>query len=294
MQVVVASTTEVLKLCRPSTPRVHAFTAIRLLSTLVASAESGGLAQQKEALANLKRIRREADLLEQQALDELLKRLLRAEKLHRDDGYQVNVACGRASAEWPELQSCRHLWKLGFVWKTASGNLERRLHRFREVRCPERAHLLDVTLESCVIVEQAPPSKIMRLDAVVKDRYCQHVLKPHEKLHGRGSTRRRRAERRDAGRPRAGATARLGPTTEDELARQREAAIAEVVAAPSRKRARTIRNAPLGLARITGRAGEESAWPPCNASAIVVERLAKRAEPMKTQKMSRSCGGSEE
>ena len=37
------------------------------------------------------------------------------------------------AAEWPELQSARRLVELSLVWKTASGNLERRFRQFREI-----------------------------------------------------------------------------------------------------------------------------------------------------------------
>ena len=108
-------------------------------------------------------------------------------------------------------------------------------------------------------------------------------MRLHEKLHGRGAKRMRRAERRDAGVPRVAATARPGPTTEAEFGRKREAAIAEVVAASPSKRARKIDNAPPGLARVALEAGEESAQNPTAASATVVSKVAKRAAPMKEQ-----------
>ena len=133
MRVVVANMREQMKLYRPEHSWLHAFTAFRLPSPLSASDESGGAARKAEARANLGRICREANLPEQQACDELLKLLPRAEKFHRDDACQPNAAWGRASAEWPEFQSARRLvelflrLELFLAWKTSSGNLERRL-----------------------------------------------------------------------------------------------------------------------------------------------------------------------
>ena len=89
----------------------------------------------------------------EQACAELAMLLPRAEKFYKEDACQASAAWGRASAEWPELQSARRLVELCLVWKTSTGNLERRFRRFREIRCPERARLLDVTVEGCVLVE---------------------------------------------------------------------------------------------------------------------------------------------
>ena len=94
-------------------------------------------------------------------------------------------------------------------------------------------------------------------------------MKLHEKLHGSGPQRIRRAERRDAGVPCEPASGRPGPQTEAEFGRKREAAIAEVVAASPSKRARKIDNVPPGLARVAREAGEESAQNPIAASAVV-------------------------
>ena len=73
-------------------------------------------------MASLRRICREASLPEQQTCDELLKLLPRAEKFHRDAACPASAAWGRASAEWPELQSARRLVELCIVWKTAIWN----------------------------------------------------------------------------------------------------------------------------------------------------------------------------
>jgi hypothetical protein len=226
-------------------------------------------------------------LPEKQACSELLRLLPRAEKHHRD-GCHPRAAWGRAAAEWPELQSGRRLAELFLIWKTASGNLERRFRRFREIRCPERAQLLDVSVEDCMLVEQAPPSKMLRtsessfsdarasLHQADKNNYFQHVSKLHEKLHGNRPTRIRCADRRDAGAPREPASGRLGPETEAAFGRKREAAIANVAAASPSKRARMILNAPLGLSRVAQEAAEENVQNPAAASAAVVSQVAKR------------------
>jgi len=55
----------------------------------------------------------------------------------------------------------RRLLKIELVWKTATGNVERRFRRFREVRCAQRAQVQDAAIDSCIWVEQAPPSKTL-------------------------------------------------------------------------------------------------------------------------------------
>ncbi len=109
------------------------------------------------------------------------------------------------------------------------------------------------------------------------------VLKLHEKLHGKGRTRIRRAERRDAGAKRQPASGGLGPETEAAFGRKREAAIADVAAASPSKRARMISNAPLGLSRVAQEATEESVQHPSSASDAVVARVAKRDAPARAR-----------
>ena len=281
-----------MKLYRSRHSWVHAFTAFRLPSPLSASDDIGRAAS-TEVLASLKRICREAQLPDEKACGEWLKLLPRAEK-HLQSCCNTRAAWGRASAEWPEFQSGRRLVELFLVWKTASGNLERRFRRFREVRCEERAKMLDASVENCMLVEQAPPSKMLRgmmtssasdstaslHQAVEKPQtvYLQQILKLHEQLHGTGKTRVRRSERRDCGVPRQNTQASAGlATTESAFGRKREAAIASVVTASSSKRQRVIRDAPLGLAQIAQEAGDESAQKNLpTASAAVVMQVAKR------------------
>ena len=144
-----------------------------------------------------------------------------------------------------------------------------------------------------MLVEQAPPSKVLRqtqkalsdtassMHPAGNNNYFKIVLKLHETLHGSGRPRFRRAERRDAGVPRGPVTGRPGPQTEAAFGRKRAAAIAAVTAASPSKRARMISNAPLGLAQVAQEAAEESVQNPAAASAGVLSKIAKREGPAK-------------
>ena len=49
---------------------------------------------------------------------------------------------------------------LGILWKTSTGNLERRFRTVRETATPQRARLLDVSVESCMLItDHTPASK---------------------------------------------------------------------------------------------------------------------------------------
>ena len=216
--------------------------------------------------------------------------LPRAEK-YRSDGCNTRAAWGRAAAEWPEFQKARRLVELFLIWKTASSNLERRFRRFREISCVQRAKLLDTTIEDCMLVEQAPPSKMLRAWANQHDNnasnYLAQVSKIHARLQGEARQRIRLRQRRDAGSSRpadsanVAASARSGPETEAAFGRKRNAAVAEVVAASASKRARMIRNAPLGLTQVMEEAAEEGRQNPSAASAFVVTKVAKREKQCK-------------
>ena len=191
------------------------------------------------------------------------------------------------------MKSGRHLVELFLVWKTSTGNLERRFRRFRETRTPQRAKLLDLSVEDCMIVDHAPSSKILRIlqssfstsrDAA-KNNYISQLLKLHETLYGRQKQRVNRDERRDAGVKKELVSGRLGPETEAAFGRKREAAVAVVAAACQDKRARMLCNAPLGLSRVAQEAAAESAANPAAASASTVARVAKRAVPVKDQNL---------
>ena len=290
VRVVVENMKECLKLYRAEHSWLNAFTAFRLPSPLSGSDEAGSTAR-AEAMASLRRISKKAKLPADQACNDLLRLLPRAEK-HRLQGCNTREAWGRSAAEWHEFRSGRHLVELFLVWKTSSGNLERRFRRFREMACPGRAQLLDASIENCMLVEQAPPSQMLRdlipsvakaadAGSAVTNDYLQRILKMHETLHGKAVTRIRRAERRDTGISREGAPARLGPETDAAFGRKRQAAIAEVMSASPGKRARMVGNAPLGLSRVAREAAEESERNPAVASAFVVAKVAKLVGPAK-------------
>ncbi len=290
VQVLVANMTEYMKFDWPEHSWLHAFTAFRLPSPLSASGEAESAAS-ASVTACLRRIAKEAKLPWTKAFCELKIMLRRAETYYLN-GVHTRAAWGRAAAEWPEFTSGRRLVELFLVWKTSSGNLERRFRRFREIRCPQRAQLLDVSVENCVVVEQAPSSHILRtLPSSFSDAramrhktgntYIQHVLKLHEKLHATGPTRIRRAERRDAGAKRQPASGEVGPDTEAAFGRKREAAVADVAAASPSKGARMISSAPLGLSWAT----EERVHNPASASDAVVARVAKRDVPSEARHM---------
>ena len=159
VRVLVSNITEYMKFYRSKHSWVYAFTAFRLPSPLSASDEAAGSARD-EVKASLVRICREADLPHKEAYSELLKLLPRAEKFHLD-GCKPRAAWGRAAAEWPELQTARHLVELFLIWKTATGNLERRFRRFREISCRQRAQLLDLPERFLLPLQMQSPQKCL-------------------------------------------------------------------------------------------------------------------------------------
>ena len=136
-----------------------------------------------------------------------------------------------------------------------------------------------------MLVDLAPPVEILRTlhssfsqtRSAEKKNYLSQVLCLHEALHGPTAKRGAvpRAERRDAGVPRA-VSDRPGPETEVAFARKREAGIALVLAAGDNKRARLRRRAPLGLAQVAEEAAAEAVSAPSAAAADVQKRIAKR------------------
>ena len=96
-----------------------------------------------------------------EALVEWQRLLPRAEALQKA-GCSTREAWGRASAEFPELKAGRSLVELFLVWKTSTGNVERRFRTYSEVMTAQRASLLDSTAETMMLADQAPPSGRLR------------------------------------------------------------------------------------------------------------------------------------
>ena len=158
---------------------------------------------------------------------------------------------GRASAEFPELKAGRSLVEVFLVWKTSTGNLERRFRTYSEVHTVQRSSLLDTTAETMMLADQAPPSGRLRgasqtatdTNGHKKTDYLAELHFWHGNLHP--VTRERRAkckQRRDAGVSRTPVAASAAPTTEAAFGRKREAAIADAVSASPRKRAHGARD----------------------------------------------------
>ena len=285
VQRIVANAKENMKLYRPEHSWLHAFTAFRLPSPLSATAATTAKAAAPEAEACLKRICREASLSEQTAISELRRLLKRAEVLQRE-GCTTRQAWGRAAAEWPELHIGRRLVEVFLIWKTSSGNLERRFRRFAEVHCPERARLLDVSVEDISIVDQAPSSKLLRTWLEQQERsepgeahghhsrrWYKRVLMLHERLQGPTEWRRPKAARRDKGIERE---FRPDRDTEAAFGRKRAAAIDAFVAASPSKRRRILADGAPDLAALALETAQGSGKDRVNAAATVVASVAKR------------------
>ena len=176
-------------------------------------------------------------------------------------------------------------------WKTSSGNLERRFRRFDEVHCPERAKLLDISVEECSFVEQAPPSKLLgtwlqqheqehskpdeaggpHYDAA--KRWYGRVLRLYARIRGPMAKSRQKAERRDKGMAREFLPDR---ETEAGFGRKRAAAVDALVAASPSKRRRIIAEAAPDLAALARGTAQGSGDDPFIAAATVVDAVAKR------------------
>ena len=255
VQVVVANIRELLKVYRPNQSWFNAFAAFALPSPLgaAASASGGGEVASAACRASLERICSEAKLPKKKAMAELERLLPRAEVFCKN-GCNPREAWARASAEFPEMLQGRALVELFLIWKTSTGNVERRFRIFREIGTPQRARLLDVTVEACVIADQAPSSKMLQSlfssfssKAPCKKNYLSEVEKLHETLHGEQRLGAgKRAQRRDAGVSRAADSAR---DTEAAFARKRAAAISAVVTASPTKRARLLQDADVSWAQ---------------------------------------------
>ena len=208
---------------------------------------------------------------------------------HQRDGCTTRQAWGRAAAEWLELHIGRRLAELFLVWKTSSGNLERRFRRFVEVHCPGRARLLDTSVEECALLDQAPPSKLLRSwlqqqertelgEAHGPHRWFRRVFQLHERYQAK--MRRPRAERRDKGIARE---PRPDRRTEAGFGRKRAAAIDAMVAASPSKRPRILAETDPDIVALALGAAQWSGADPVGAAATVVAKVAKREDRQRTR-----------
>ena len=141
--------------------------------------------------------------------------------------------------EFPEFGGGRKVVELFLVWKTSTGNLERRFRSLGEVDTPQRSSILDGTVETIMLASQAPPSAhlitLFRGDER-QTSYLSQLQVWHERLYpvARETTVKRK-QRRDAGVSRVAASAApvaasAAPVAEAAFGRRREAAITNAVA----------------------------------------------------------------
>ena len=261
MRVVVANIKKLLQVYRPSGSWLSDFAAFALPSPLkVAAAAASGVAaasaaqeRRATAMASLKRICEAAGLVPKQAITELLQLEPRAQVIFHRHGCNVRQAWGRAAAEYPELESGRELVGVFLIWKTSTGNVERRFRVYCEHHTPQRASLLETSVQDCMIADQAPPSTELRklLEHPSPDKnYFQELDRFHAGMFPGASTRGRYQERRDAGVRKAGVRKANGDEgegclrTEAAFGRKRAAVVSEAAAASPAKRARMMAEMP--------------------------------------------------
>jgi len=286
VQTIVANVKENMKLYRAKYSWLHSFATFRLPSPLTATVARVAEAA-VEAETCLRRIASEAGLPEEKAIVEL-RRILKRAEWHQRDGCTTRQAWGRAAAEWPELHVGRRLVELFLIWKTSSGNLERRFRRFAEVHCPERARLLDTTVEDVSIVDQSPSSKLLRTWLEQQERsesgeahdlcssasrWFKRVLRLHERIQGPTGEWRPKAARRDKGIARE---SRPDQDTEAAFGRKRAAAVDAIVAASPSKRRRILAEGAPVLAALALETTQGTGDDEVNAAATVVDSVAKR------------------
>lgn len=205
-------------------------------------------------------------------------RLLPRAEIFFKDGASARQAWGRASAEFPELRRGRALLENLLVWKTSTGNLERRFRVYKEFAEDGRPRLLDTTTENCLIASMGPPAGLLKrwcTDGAVSaptaastpNTYLSGLARMHAQLFGQTRYWKEgyRQERRDAGVARGSGTSSFD--TEAGFERKRAAAIRAVVEASPTKRARIM---------------EPLAWlqdgsTPVEPTTAFVARVAKRA-----------------
>ena len=259
VQRIVMNIEECFKVYRAETSWLALFTAFRLPSTRICAKEAAQRAESAAsrgciscacvscAKAKLQQILVKTGVAASAAtaISQWQKLLPRAEVLQQS-GQSTREAWGQAAAEFPEFVAGRKLVELFLVWKTSTGNLERRFRSLGEVDTPQRSSILDVTVETIMLASQAPPSAhlitLCRGDG--RHDYLYQLQVWHERLYPVArETAVKRKQRRDAGVSRVAASAATvaesaAGVTEAAFGRKREAAIAIAVASSPRKRAR--------------------------------------------------------
>lgn len=252
VQRIVMNIEECFKVYRAETSWLALFTAFRLPSTRSCSKEGARVASSCGCIScakeKLQQILAKASVQQPQTALAQWERLLpRAEALQQS-GRSNREAWGQAAGEFPEFGAGRELVELFLVWKTSTGNLERRFRSLAEVDTPQRSSMLDGTVETIMFASQAPPSAhliaLSRGDEQ-QTSYLSQLQVWHERRYpvSRETTVKRK-QRRDAGVSRVPVPASVGPVaasaapvTEAAFGRKREAAIADAVASSPSKRA---------------------------------------------------------
>jgi len=255
MQELVANMKEYMAVYRNPTGWLNKFAAMALPSPLTAQRGTAFAAVAKqeqiakkadECLANLETIRAAASVgpdavnkLGPDAVKELRRILPRAE-WHAARGCNARQAWGRASMEFPELTEARVMVEAFLIFKSSTGDVERRFRVYTEQNTSERAQLLDVTVEALLCCEQAPPSAALREGisngvGAPAHTYLTKLCKLHHLRDPRLRRPNRHKSRRDAGCERGEADAnekrerRGEPISESAFNRKRARAIEDVM-----------------------------------------------------------------
>ena len=258
---------------RPKNAWVHELRAFRLPSPLSmgegpADAGDGDMARHRaECEQSLSRIFGEGRLPPEATIKEL-KRLLPFAEAHARHGASTRQAWARASADFPEFALARQGVELLLIARPSTSNVER---KFRSVPVQERRdrlQLLDTTLETLLIGDQAPlPDQLARTsggELTPIGSYLPEAMKLYERTFGKSfASKQVTKRRRDAGVPRgAGLEEKRprpdGPQTEASFIRAREAAIARVVRAGASERERIASRSSLTGAPIPSAPVEET------------------------------------
>ena len=258
VQRIVMNIQECFKVYRANTSWLALFTAFRLPSTRGCAKEGVHLPSSCGCIScakgKLQQILAKAQVQQpKKALAQWERLLPRAEALQQG-GRSTREAWGQAAVEFPEFGAGRNLVELFLVWKTSTGNLERRFRILAEVATPQRSSMLEGTVETIMFASQAPPSAHLIALSRSDERptsYLSELQVWHARLYqGAREQTVNRKQRRDAGVSRilvasadpvaasaAPVAASAAPVAEAAFGRKREAAIANAVASSPSKRA---------------------------------------------------------